>query len=124
MATRRKLIEGVGQRYRTSSGNNEAKILEEFVRLTGYHRKHAIRVLNGSAAKPAERRTAPASVHKLHRHGARICSSSRGIPCLAGLHADEARGIQVRATTSILPRGPRDRGDVRRMDPAPSPALF
>jgi hypothetical protein len=56
MATRKELIEGVGQRYRTSSGKDKPKILEEFVRLTGYHRKHAIRVLNGSAAKPAERR--------------------------------------------------------------------
>ena len=56
MATRKELIEGVGQRYRASSGKEKPKILEEFVRLTGYHRKHAIRVLNGSAAKPAERR--------------------------------------------------------------------
>jgi hypothetical protein len=55
MATRRELIEGVGQRYRTSGGEDKTKILEEFVRLTGYHRKHAIRVLNGGAAKPAER---------------------------------------------------------------------
>jgi hypothetical protein len=56
MTTRKELIEGVGQRYRTSSGKDKPKILEEFVRLTGYHRKHAIRVLNCSAAKPAERR--------------------------------------------------------------------
>lgn len=53
MATRKELIVGVGQRYRTSSGKDKPKILEEFVRLTGYHRKHAIRVLNCSAAKPA-----------------------------------------------------------------------
>ena len=56
MATRKELIEGVGQRYRASNGKEKPKILEEFVRLTGYHRKHAIRVLNGSATKPAERR--------------------------------------------------------------------
>ena len=56
MATCKELIEGVGQRYRTSSGKDKPKILEEFVRLTGYHRKHAIRVLNCSVAKPAERR--------------------------------------------------------------------
>ena len=31
-------------------------ILDEFVALTGYHRKHAIRVLNGSSAMPAVRR--------------------------------------------------------------------
>lgn len=56
MATRKELIEGVGQRYRTSSGKDKPKILEEFVRLTGYHRKHAIRVLNCGIAKPAQRR--------------------------------------------------------------------
>ena len=57
MATRKELIEGVGQRYRASNGKDKPKILEEFVRLTGYHRKHAIRVLNGSAAKPVEPRS-------------------------------------------------------------------
>jgi len=56
MGTRKELIDAVGQRYRTSSGRDKPKILEEFVRLTGYHRKHAIRVLNCSAVKPAERR--------------------------------------------------------------------
>jgi hypothetical protein len=56
MATRKELIEGVGQRYRASGGKDKPKILEEFVRLTGYHRKHAIRVLNCSVAKPAQRR--------------------------------------------------------------------
>jgi Integrase core domain len=56
MTTRKELIEGVGQRYRASDGKDKPKILEEFVRLTGYHRKHAIRVLNCGAAKPVERR--------------------------------------------------------------------
>lgn len=56
MATRKELIEVVGQRYRTSNGDDKPKILEEFVQLTGYHRKHAIRVLNCAMAKPTERR--------------------------------------------------------------------
>ena len=56
MATRKELIERVGKRYRTSSRMEKRKILEEFVRLTGYHRKHAIRVLNCSAVRPAEKR--------------------------------------------------------------------
>ena len=56
MATRKELIEGVGQRYRTSRGADKPQILEEFVRLTGYHRKHAIRVLNGGAVKPKRRK--------------------------------------------------------------------
>ena len=56
MATRKELIEVVGQRYRMSNSDDKPKILEEFVRLTGYHRKHAIRVLNRVAANPAARR--------------------------------------------------------------------
>ena len=45
MATRRELIAAIGQRYRSSSADERRRILDEFVRLTGYHRKHAIRVL-------------------------------------------------------------------------------
>ena len=45
MTTRKELIEGVGARYRGSSVSERTKILDEFVAITGYHRKHAIRVL-------------------------------------------------------------------------------
>ncbi|TCF97142.1 transposase [Paraburkholderia strydomiana] len=45
MTTRRELIEAVGERYRRSERNDKRQILDEFVELTGYHRKHAIRVL-------------------------------------------------------------------------------
>jgi hypothetical protein len=45
IATRRELIEAVGERYRRSDRSGKAQILTEFLKLTGYHRKHAIRVL-------------------------------------------------------------------------------
>jgi integrase-like protein len=45
MTTRKELIEGVGARYRGASMSERTKILDEFVAITGYHRKHAIRVL-------------------------------------------------------------------------------
>jgi hypothetical protein len=35
----------VGERYRRSDRNEKRQILDEFVELAGYHRKHAIRVL-------------------------------------------------------------------------------
>ncbi len=45
MATRRELIEAVGARYRAASRGEKQTILDEFVALTGCHRKHAIRTL-------------------------------------------------------------------------------
>jgi hypothetical protein len=45
ITTRRELIEAVGERYRRSNRDGKRQILDEFVKLTGYHRKHAIRVL-------------------------------------------------------------------------------
>ena len=46
MEARRELIEALGERYRRSERVEKKKILDEFVRLAGYHRKHAIRVLS------------------------------------------------------------------------------
>jgi hypothetical protein len=45
VATRRELIEAVGERYRTSNRSDKQKILDEFTEVTGFHRKHAIRAL-------------------------------------------------------------------------------
>src|ERR1700681_3419676 len=47
MATRKELVEAVRQRYSAASKLGKSKILDEFAALTGYHRKHAIRVLAG-----------------------------------------------------------------------------
>ena len=47
MEARRELIEAVADRYRKSERAEKKKILDEFVELAGYHRKHAIRVLRG-----------------------------------------------------------------------------
>ena len=49
MATRKELIEAVGERYRGAPTVDKTKILDEFIELTGYHRKHAIRLLAGRA---------------------------------------------------------------------------
>ena len=56
MMTRKELIEGIGKRYRASNREEKRQILEEFTRVTGYHRKHAIRALNGAMAKAIEKR--------------------------------------------------------------------
>jgi hypothetical protein len=46
MATRRELKEAIGQRYRTAGRWERRQLLDEFTRVTGYHRKHALRVLH------------------------------------------------------------------------------
>ena len=54
MTTRKELTEAIGARYRGASKSEKHKILDEFVALTGCHRKHAIRTLNGKAAAAVE----------------------------------------------------------------------
>ena len=51
MTTRRELVWALRERYRGATFGDRIKILDEFVSLTGYHRKHAIRVLRDEAAK-------------------------------------------------------------------------
>jgi hypothetical protein len=46
MATRKELIGAVAARYRGAPRDEKHKILDEFVALTGSHRKHAIRILS------------------------------------------------------------------------------
>jgi len=41
MATRRELKQAVGERYRAAGRCERGQILDEFTRVTGYHRKHA-----------------------------------------------------------------------------------
>jgi hypothetical protein len=55
MSTRKELIDAVGARYRSSTKEERGAILDEFVAITGYHRKHAIRVLSKPAEAPKQR---------------------------------------------------------------------
>jgi hypothetical protein len=49
MATRKELTEVAAERYQTSNYAEKTRILDEFVDITGYHRKHAMRLLRGEA---------------------------------------------------------------------------
>ena len=53
MTTRRELIDAVAARYRAAGRNQKKEILDEFVKVTGFHRKHAIRALKRSPRQEA-----------------------------------------------------------------------
>src|SRR5277367_4716124 len=52
---RAELAAAIRPRYRSASGKQKRKILDEFVASTGYHEKSAIRVLNGQPVKNRSR---------------------------------------------------------------------
>jgi hypothetical protein len=53
---RRELIRAVGERYRGGTREEKRRILDEFVAVTQWHRKHAIRVLNVEGCIDRQRR--------------------------------------------------------------------
>ena len=81
MSTRKELIEAVGARYRCAGANGKSTILDEFVAITGYHRKHATRLLGtvpgSERARPARNRLYDEAVRQalvlLWEAGDRIC---------------------------------------------------
>jgi len=48
-AARRELVQAVRDRYQGASRDAKTRILREFVSVSGYHRKSAIRILNGAS---------------------------------------------------------------------------
>jgi hypothetical protein len=53
LATRRELIQAIAGRYHSAARSEKKKILDEFVKVTGFHRKHAIRALKPASADRA-----------------------------------------------------------------------
>src|SRR5512134_1158977 len=47
--SKREYVQAIYQRYRRAGRPDKGQILDEFCAVTGYHRKHAIRLLNGPA---------------------------------------------------------------------------
>lgn len=54
--SKRELVEAVRDRYLRSGRKEKSNILDEFVAITGFHRKHAIRVLRQGYQRGRERR--------------------------------------------------------------------
>src|SRR4051812_32567725 len=54
LATRRELIQAIAERYHAAARPEKKSILDEFIKVTGYHRKHAIRALKRTSATGAQ----------------------------------------------------------------------
>ncbi len=54
---RTKLAQAVRERYQASTKSDKSKILNEFVAITGFHRKYATRILRDSDAASVPRRS-------------------------------------------------------------------
>ena len=63
MATRDELLAVVSERYRTSGRADKSRIVDEFSAATGYHRKHAMRVLRAGAPS---KRSAPRPSRRIY----------------------------------------------------------
>ena len=48
MTTRDELIRALRERYRRARKVEKTRILDEFVAVSGFHRKHAVRLLNAN----------------------------------------------------------------------------
>ena len=53
LATRRELIKAIADRYHAVTRIEKKKILDEFIEVTGFHRKHAIRALRKTCGNPS-----------------------------------------------------------------------
>lgn len=94
MKSKRELLTTVSPRYVTATGTDQARILDEFVATTGYHRKYALALLNHPPLprsrpikRPREKRYTPAVAHLLVRLwgiAGRMCSK-RLVPGLPAL---------------------------------------
>ena len=77
--SKREYVQAIYPRYRQAKRRDKGRILDEFCQVTGYHRKHAVRVLNGpapGAARPARRRAV--------QYGPAVIEALRGIWEAAG----------------------------------------
>ena len=58
MGTRDELLEAVGARYRAATRTEKGRILTEFAEISGYHRKHAERLLRSWTGRGPDRNAA------------------------------------------------------------------
>ena len=145
MATREELVEAVRGRYGSARRAEKTQILDEFAAVTGFHRKHAMRLLRAKAvpegeAKPRVRRRVydeaiGATLVMLWEASDRVCGKrlKAAIPELLGAmqrHAhlqleDSARTLLLKMSAATIDRTLRQAkaSPTRRGRNRPGPAI-
>jgi hypothetical protein len=75
--SRREYLEAIHARYRQAEPAEKQMILNEFCRNTSYHRKYAIRLLNGAPPDPTPER--PRSRQRAPSYSAGVMSILRAV---------------------------------------------
>lgn len=83
MATRRELVAAVGERYRAADRASKGKVLDEFVAVTGLHRKHTMRILRQIAPSRRTSRTERQIYTRGGADGANRVVGGERSPCAA-----------------------------------------
>lgn len=117
MGARKELVEAVGARYRASPRGDRTAILDEFVATTGYHRKHAIRVLG---TKPRE--AAPRSASRRYGEPVRLALAAlwevSGRVCSKRLKPMVAALVPALVRHGRLPDDPMLQAQLEAISPA------
>jgi hypothetical protein len=93
MATRDELLAAVSERYRASVRAEKSRIVDEFAAATGYHRKHAMRVLR---AGPPSKRSAPRPSRRIYG------AAEREAPIVLWEASDRVCGKRLKAIIPTL----------------------
>lgn len=93
MATRKELKSALARRYRVSSRVEKGRILDEFVAITGLHRKHAMRLLRCDPDGQTAGRRNPARIYQ---------DAERNVLILLWEAADRVCGKRLKALLAIL----------------------
>jgi hypothetical protein len=107
MATRKELVQAIRERYRGATRKQRRSILDEFVAVTGCHRKHAIRVLSGgeTVTHPRPPRTRITARQSARRSS---CCGKHRIASAASGSSRSFRSLSTRssatATSSSMPK--------------------
>ena len=84
MPTRTELVAAIGERYRSADRASKGRVFDEFVAVTGFHRKHAMRLMRAGQAVTTANVRIERRIYDERRHAPRLsCSGKRRIGCVA-----------------------------------------